>query len=281
MSSSWLSQAILTSTPAGPRVSATAAAGTVARLRQATDWAQPVIERLTQLPDACERVNANDTLVVDRRGALSIMNAVIAHTVGADYAPLSSLGQALALRTLSAHALGIWDPVTHQRVLFAPNVLTIANRYRLDHKDFARWAVLRTSLWSVHFEHAPHLVEHMADLSRNLGAYGHRFAELVVLLSVLPTVELEQLTTKDLPSLGWIRQHRSRSAWLVGLSLLPKIGMTPTEVDVLADAATTFCRFVMREGLLPLLLTGVETLPSAQEMARPDMWLARVRATTK
>lgn len=276
---SLLGRFVLATTPAGPRVSATSAAGSVARLRQAVRWAEPYLGRLSGLQEAADRVNAQPALIVDRRSAVQMMDASIAYVVGPGYAPFASLGRSLALRTISAQALGVWDPIHQQRVLFAPNVLTTADRYSLDHKDFARWAALRTGLWATHFEYAPHLVDYLGDLSRDLPSSAREFAELVVLLSVLPSVELEGLTPRDLPSLGWIRQHRSSSAWIIGLSLLPGVGMSVTEIEELVSHATRFIRQVLKANALPRLLESVISLPTSEELAAPHLWCERVGVT--
>lgn len=273
---SLLAQAVLVSTPAGPHVSATTAAAMVARLRKAVHWSAPYLGELTGLHEAAERVNGTKAAVVDRRAAVQVMDTAISRGVGPGYAPLTHLGRSLALRTISANALGIWDPFTRQRVLFAPNVLSISQRYALDQKDFARWAALRTGLWATHLEYAPHLVEYLGDLSRHLAESSREFAELVVLLSVLPSVELEKLTPRDLPSLGWIREHRSGSAWILGLSLLPKLGMSVIDLEVLAAHATVFARAVLEAGALPHLLESVISLPTSAELADPQQWFERI-----
>ncbi len=276
---SLLARVIVASTPAGPAVSASTAAATVARLRKAVHWSAPYLAELTGLEAAAQRVINTKAAVVDRRAAVEIMDAGIGYTVGEAYSPLTHLGRSMALRTLSANAVGVWDPLSRRRVLFAPNVLRTARRYALDQQDFSRWAALRTGLWATHFEHAPHLVDYLGDLCRDLATSSREFAELVVLLAVLPSVELEKLTTRDLPSLGWIRQHRSGSAWIVGLSLLPSLGMSTLELEELAGRATLFARAVMEAGALPQLLESVIALPTSEELSNPQAWMQRVGVT--
>lgn len=267
---------ILASTPAGPHVSAAVAHGAVARLRAATPWASRYVARLTGLEEAAHKVCSREPLVVDRRASLQMMNAAVGNIVGPDYEPFNSLGYGIALRTFSAHTLGIWDPVNDRRILVAPSILNVARRYSLDHKDFARWAVLRTSLWATHFVHAPHLMEYLGALATDLSDRGREFAELVILLAVLPAVELEQLTTKDLPSLGWIRRHRSGSAWLTGLAMLPHVGLSAADIDALAAHAAHFSRHILAQGALPRLLESLDTLPSSEELAHPQRWCERL-----
>lgn len=273
---SWKTQLILATTPAGPRVSRSMAAGSVARLRKADQWAAPYLETLTGLSQAAEKVNSSEPLIVDRRALLLTMNKAIAHVVGESYAPLNTISRSIGLKTLSAHALGLWDPIQNRRILCAPSVLTLAQRYDLDHRDFSRWAMLRASLWATHFEHAPHLMSYLGELSRDMKNFGRDFAQLVILLSVLPDIELENLNTKDLPSINWIRRHRTGSAWVLGLSLLPSIRMTPTQLETLVTHAKNFCRTVIDAGALEQLLSSIENLPTTRELVYPKRWCERV-----
>lgn len=272
----WKAQLILATTPAGPRVSRTTAAGSVARLRQAAQWARPYLAALTGLSEAAEKINDAEPLIVDRRGLLLAMNQSISRVVGEKYAPLNTLSRSIGLKTLSSHALGLWDPTQNRRILCAPSVLTLATRYDLDHRDFSRWAMLRTSLWATHFEYAPHLMDYLGELSRDMKNFGRDFAQLVILLSVLPDIELEKLSPKELPSINWIRQHRTGSAWVLGLSLLPAIRMTPAQLDAQVAYAKDFCRSVIDSGALEQLLSSVDNLPTTRELVSPQRWCERV-----
>lgn len=273
---SLLGRLVIASTPAGPAVSPTAAAGAVARLRKAVLWADPYLAELTGLTHAAHNVTQQRALIVDRRGAIELMDNAIAHILGPSYAPLANLGRALALRALSGKTLGTWDPIQSRRVLFAPNILTTANTHALDQQDFARWAALRTGLWATHLNHAPHLVDYLADLARDLTSSAREFTQLVVLLCVLPSVEMERLTPKDLPSINWIRQYRAGSAWIHGLSLLPTLRLTNADTAILSERATAFARTVIATQSLPTLLQSVIALPTAQELATPTLWCERM-----
>lgn len=263
-------------TAAGPYVSATGAAATVARLRKAIHWSDPYLSRLTGLNEAADRVRSTRAVVVDRRAAIDTMEAMIARALGGAASPLSNVALAMGIRAMAAQSMGVWDPFTQHRVLIAPNVLAASEKYALDQKDYCRWSALRTGLWAVHLEHAPHLIEHMGKLAADLPARAVEFKQLIMLLVALPDVEMEALTPRDLPSIGWIRRHKMDSAGLAGLHLLHKAGVPSAHLEEEQAAAQAFARMVMDNDALPLLLETVENLPTVDEFSNPSLWRQRV-----
>lgn len=263
-------------TAAGPYVPATGAAATVARLRKAVHWSDPYLARLTGLDEAAARVRSTRAVIVDRRGAIDTMEAMIARALRGAASPLSSLALAMGIRAMSAQSMGVWDPFTKHRVLIAPNVLAASEKYALDQKDYCRWSALRTGLWAVHLEYAPHLITYLGQLAADLPATAVEFKQLIMLLVALPDVEMESLTPRDVASIGWIRRHKMGSTGLAGLHLLHKAGVPSAHLEEEQAAAQAFARVVIDADALPLLLDSVENLPTAKEFAHPLMWRERV-----
>lgn len=263
-------------TAAGPYVSATGAAATVARLRKAVHWSDPYLARLTGLDEAAASVCSTRAVVVDRRAAIDTMDAMITRALRGAASPLSSLALTMGIRAMSAQSMGVWDPFTKHRVLIAPNVLAASEKYALDQKDYCRWSALRTGLWAVHLEHAPHLITYMGELAADLPGTAVEFKQLILLLVALPDVEMEALTPRDLPSIGWIRRHKMDSAGLAGLHLLHKAGVPSAHLDEEQAAAQAFARMIIDSKALPLLLENVRNLPTAEEFKRPHLWRERV-----
>ena len=263
-------------TAAGPYVSATGAAATVARLRKAVHWSEPYLSRLTGLDDAAAQVRATRALVVDRRAAIDTMEAMIARALRGSVSPLSSLAVTMGIRTMSAQSMGVWDPFTKHRVLIAPNVLAASEKYAFDQMDYCRWSALCTGLWAVHFEYAPYLITHLGGLAADLPGSAVTFKQLIMLLVALPDVEMEALTPRDLPSIGWIRRHKMDSAGLAGLHLLHKAGVPSVHFEEEQACAQAFARMVVDNGALPVLLDRVENLPTVEEFSQPQLWRQRV-----
>ena len=243
---------------AGPSASRVGASAVVARLRRSVAWSDRWLEQLSTLPDASETVAQSQTLVVDRRGLIRRVGAILDRFEEAR-TPKVLAAEAIVLRALAKDATGIWDVTAGRRILVAPNVLADAQRYALDQTDWCRWVSLCTGLRGVHLTHAPHLVPYVADLMRALPERSDELVRIVLLLDALPTAEMEVLTPKDLP--------RTCAA----------AGMPLAGVEALQAQTEGFARTVVREGAVAALLSGVEALPTASEYASPTTWLARVR----
>lgn len=263
-------------TAAGPYVSATGAAATVARLRKAVHWSDPYLSRLTGLDDAAARVRSTRAVIVDRRGAIDTMDAMIVRALRGAASPLSALALTMGIRAMAAQSMGVWDPFTKHRILIAPNVLAASEKYALDQKDYCRWSALRTGLWAVHLEYAPHLIAYLGELAADLPATAVEFKQLIMLMVALPDVEMESLTPRDLVSIGWIRRHKMDSTGLAGLHLLHKAGVPSAHLEEEQAAAQAFARMVIDADALPVLLDSVTNLPTAEEFTRPHLWRERV-----
>ena len=243
---------------AGPSASRVGASAVVARLRRSAVWSERWLAELSTLPEASATVAASRTLVVDRRGLIRRVGAILDRFEDTR-TPLVLAAEAVVLRALAKSATGIWDVASGCAVLVAPNVLADAQRYALDQTDWCRWVSLCTSLRGVHLTYAPHLVR------------------IVLLLDALPTAEMEVLTPRDLPSIHWLRTHRAQAGGVGLVRACAAAGMPLSGVELLQAQTEGFARTVVREGAIATLLSGVEALPTAREYAEPAAWLARVR----
>ena len=261
---------------AGPSASRVGASAVVARLRRSAVWSERWLAELSTLPEASATVAASRTLVVDRRGLIRRVGAILDRFEDTR-TPLVLAAEAVVLRALAKSATGIWDVASGCAVLVAPNVLADAQRYALDQTDWCRWVSLCTSLRGVHLTHAPHLVPYIADLVRALPERSDELVRIVLLLDALPTAEMEVLTPRDLPSIHWLRTHRAQAGGVGLVRACAAAGMPLSGVELLQAQTEGFARPVVREGAIATLLSGVEALPTAREYAEPAAWLARVR----
>ena len=195
---------------AGPSASRVGASAVVARLRRSADWSSRRLAKLSTLSEASATVAASRTVVVDRRGLIRRVGAVLDRFEDTR-TPMVLAVEAVVLRALAKSATGIWDVSSGCSVLVAPNVLADAQRYALDQTDWCRWVSLCTGLRGVHLTHAPHLVTYVADLVRALPERSDELVRIVLLLDALPTAEMEVLTPRDLPSIHWLRTHRAQA----------------------------------------------------------------------
>ena len=120
---------------AGPSASRVGASAVVARLRRSVAWSDRRLAQLSTLSDASRTVAASPTLVVDRRGLISTVGALMDRFEDAR-TPLVLAAEAVILRSLAKSATGIWDVIHGRRILVAPNVLADAQRYALDQTDW-------------------------------------------------------------------------------------------------------------------------------------------------
>lgn len=261
---------------AGPSASCVGASAVVARLRRSVAWSDRRLAQLSTLSDASRTVAASPTLVVDRRGLISTVGALMDRFEDAR-TPLVLAAEAVILRSLAKSATGIWDVIHGRRILVAPNVLADAQRYALDQTDWCRWVSLCTGLRAVHLTHAPHLVPYIAELIQALPQRSDELVRIVLLLDALPTAQMEVLTPRDLPSIQWLRTHRAQAGGVALVRACAAAGMPLAGVEAIWAQTEGFARTVVREGALAELLSGVDALPSAGEYAEPAAWLARVR----
>ena len=261
---------------AGPSASRVGASAVVARLRRSAVWSERWLAELSTLPEASATVAASRTLVVDRRGLIRRVGAILDRFEDTR-TPLVLAAEAVVLRALAKSATGIWDVASGCVVLVAPNVLADAQRYALDQTDWCRWVSLCTSLRGVHLTYAPHLVPYIADLVRALPERSDELVRIVLLLDALPTAEMEVLTPRDLPSIHWLRTHRAQAGGVGLVRACAAAGMPLSGVELMQAQTEGFARTVVREGAIATLLSGVEALPTAREYAEPAAWLARVR----
>ena len=261
---------------AGPSASRVGASAVVARLRRSADWSSRRLAKLSTLSEASATVAASRTVVVDRRGLIRRVGAVLDRFEDTR-TPMVLAVEAVVLRALAKSATGIWDVSSGCSVLVAPNVLADAQRYALDQTDWCRWVSLCTGLRGVHLTHAPYLVAYVADLVRALPEHSDELVRIVLLLDALPTAEMEVLTPRDLPSIHWLRTHRAHAGGVALVRACAAAGMPLSGVELLQAQTEGFARTVVREGAIATLLSSVEALPSAREYAEPAAWLARVR----
>ncbi len=272
-----MGRAVALTTPAGPTISVSGAAATVARLRKAARWTDPYLANLTGLDEAARRVSSSRTLVIDRRAAVDVFDDIASRFLGSTEYNLPLFGASFGLRTLVHRSMGLWDPFNGRRVLIAPNVLAASENHTLDQIDYCRWVALRAGLWGVHFEHAPFLVDVMADMVSHLPSRISDFMRLILLLEALPTAQMEVLTPRDIASIGWIRHHRAESVGVVGLQVLHEMGFPNVDIGGARERAARFAQHVVTTNGLPLLLSSPDALPTAEEFADPSMWQDRVR----
>ncbi len=277
---------------AGPRVSATAAAASVARLRRAVRWSDPMLAGLSALPEAAERVAHRPSVVVDRRGALDLCAGMIDRAMDGEdvllgpgawgrtpvgtWGPLSLGAAGVVLTRLVPRIRGLWDPFERRRILVAPTVLSTGDRCSLDQIDHSRWVALRTGLWGVLFEQAPWLGAHLVHLSRTLPRTTGDLVRLVVLADALVARQMEALTPQDIPSAQWLRHHAPGSAGFVGLDALRLLGLGIGDLTAQHTQAEGFAREVIAAGSLDALLLSADHLPTREELERPQAWVSRV-----
>lgn len=193
---------------AGPSASRVGASAVVARLRRSVAWSDRRLAQLSTLSDASRTVAVSPTLVVDRRGLISTVGALMDRFEDAR-TPLVLAAEAVILRSLAKSATGIWDVIHGRRILVAPNVLADAQRYALDQTDWCRWVSLCTGLRAVHLTHAPHLVPYIAELIQALPQRSDELVRIVLLLDALPTAQMEVLTPPR-PALDSVAAHPPR-----------------------------------------------------------------------
>jgi len=261
---------------AGPSASRVGASAVVARLRRSVAWSDRRLAELSTLPEASAAVASSRTLVVDRRGLIRRVGAILDRFEDTR-TPMVLATEAIVLRALAKEATGIWDVTAGSRILVAPNVLADAQRYALDQTDWCRWVSLCTGLRGVHLTHAPFLVPYIAELIRALPERSDELVRVVLLLDSLPTAEMEVLTPRDLPSIQWLRTHRAHAGGVGLVRACAAAGMPLDGVESLQAQTEGFARTVVREGAIATLLSGIEALPTAAEYATPGAWLARVR----
>lgn len=261
---------------AGPSASRVGASAVVARLRRSVAWSDRKLVQLSPLPEASAKVAASSTLVVDRRGLIRSVGAILDRFEDTR-TPMVLAAEAVILRALAKNATGIWDVISSRRILVAPNVLADAQRYALDQTDWCRWVCLCTGLRAVHLTHAPYLVPHIAGLIRALPERSDELVRIVLLLDALPSAQMEVLTPRDLPSIQWLRTHRAQAGGVALVRACAAAGMPLAGVESIWAQTAGFARTVVREGAIGALLSGLEALPTAQEYAAPRTWLARVR----
>ena len=268
-------RAVAAVTRAGPDVSVTSAAATVSRLRRAVDWSNPLLARLSGLDEAARRAAARPTVIVDRRGSVAVCAQLLEH-FGGPVGPLSMPGAVAGLRSIGAHARGLWDPVGRRRVLVAPNVLSTAVRRDLDQSDYARWVALSTGLWGVAFEQAPWLSPHLAHLSGRLPAGAAQLARALLVVGEVVNLQMGTLTPQDLASARWIRANVSDSLLTSALAALRRIDAVVGDIESARLRARALAREVLQADALEVLLASVDHLPTAEEFDHPSAWLDRV-----
>ena len=222
---------------AGPSASRVGACAVVARLRRSADWSSRRLAKLSTLPEASATVATSRTVVVDRRGLIRRVGAVLDRFEDTR-TPMVLAVEAVVLRALARSATGIWDVSSGCSV--------------------------------------PHLVAYVADLVRALPERSDELVRIVLLLDALPTAEMEVLTPRDLPSIHWLRTHRAHAGGVALVRACVAAGMPLSGVELLQAQTEGFARTVVREGAIATLLSSVEALPSAREYAEPAAWLARV-----
>ena len=246
---------------AGPSASRVGASAVVARLRRSVAWSNRLLAELSTLPEAAATVAESSSLVVDRRGLIRRVGAIMDRFEDTR-TPMVLAAEAIVLRALAKDATGIWDVAAGRRVL--------------DQTDWCRWVSLCTGLRGVHLTHAPHLVPYVADLVRSLPERSDELVRIVLLLDALPTAEMEVLTPRDLPSIHWLRTHRAHAGGVALVRACAAAGMPLAGVELLQAQTDGFARTVVRAGAIGTLLSGIEALPTASEYAEPGTWLARV-----
>lgn len=279
-------------TPAGPSVSRTAAAATVARLRRAADWSVPALAALSGLAEESRVVGATSPLVVDRRGLVVVSARIAGDFLGCDEppagpgawgravagrrGPLGPAGAVVAVRALAPHVKGVWDPFDSRRVLVAANVLGAAEDAALDQNDYCRWTALRVGLWGVMFVHAPWLRDHLGHLARQVPESLADFATLVLVLDGVVDAWMEALSPREIPSVGWIRRNGPEQAGVAGLRALRLAGMAVEGIEEARACAAAFSGVVVAAGGVPTMLRSRDHLPTRDEVCRPEAWTARV-----
>jgi uncharacterized protein (DUF2342 family) len=270
-------------TMAGPPVSATGAAVSVARLRRASHWSDAMLAPLSGLEEASGRVAERPTVVVDRRGALSACGRLVdelrdqrARTARPRPALLSLAGPVCVLHTVGPRLHSLWDPVGRRRLLVAPNVVATADRASMDQIDFSRWVALRAGLWGVLHEQAPWLAPHLSHLIARWPSGAGDLTRLALVLDQVVTCEMDALTPQDISSVRWIRRTAQESMVGEGLSSLRRLGAAVGDVGETRARAHDLARVIVGAGGQATLLRSADHLPTAEEFDRPAAWLDRV-----
>ena len=273
--------------PAGPEVSPTYAAATVARLRAGARWSEGHLGELSGMPAEARAVAATPVRVVDRRGyAVLLAELIDGEMPSAPARPTwfgarESLSMVKSLRRSSREALGFFLPTAPgpARILVAPNVLERAVDAQLDQGDYSRWVAVRCGLWGVIHTKAPWLVDMVRALMEDFLHEPEDLVRLVCLMDASVSTCLATITPRQIPSVEWIRRRGplpSGASTLAGLPLGPS---APDASSVYAEALA-FCGAASRDNpeWLSRMLSSPDALPTFDEMARPDAWRRRVGA---
>lgn len=263
----------------GPRVSVTQAGGVVARLRRALSWSQEQLPRFIDEPGVDEQVALTRAEILDRRSALRVWTSAVVDLTDAADMSLNLRQRAhmtVIVRRLAQLVAGGWDFTRGVRVLVAPNVLTQTRLLDLDQNDWCRWVALRTSIVAAHHLRAPHIRQRIVELLPGAPTTTPEMASLVILPHLVATAQMKDLTTADLPSVGWIQTHHGRLE--EAEYQLIASGLTQSDSRLLHAFAQlrAFADEVVAEGAVDLLFSSPLALPTAAEYTHPAAWLARV-----
>ncbi len=171
---------------------------------------------------------------------------------------------------------GLWDPVARRRVLVAPNVLVAAELTSVDQTGQARWVALGVGLWGVLFEQAPWLRGHLSRLACRWPDDWSEMEGLLALIDQVLACQMDELTPRDISSVGWIRRHETESMPGWGLTSLRGLGPAVRDRAAWRARARELAHVVVDSGGLATLLRSPAHLPTQWEFDHPEAWLNRV-----
>lgn len=302
--------------PAGPAVSAGAAEQVVAGLHRAAARSEPYVREVTGLDEDASgpvrvvdrtswlRLNIEMTTDMLRTIAPVPTRPVGAARRLAARANGAQLGGVFAL--LGSRILGQWLPFlpTPQLVLVAPNILQAESQMRVRPADFRLWVCLHEQTHRLQFARARWLTDHLLGEARRLIDVGEsgeesrrprnaldtvltgdqrvvfdRVSAVMSLLEGYAEVMMDRVGPRVIPSVAAIRRRFEARRNRGGLTrAVNRIFGLDLKLAQYRDGAR-FCGAVLdRVGVagLNVVYDGPEQLPTAAELAAPELWLQRV-----
>src|SRR5659263_268377 len=286
--------------PAGPTDSRVVLRGVVESLRRSAERAPGMVAEITGLTAAATAAAATPVSVVVRP-RWSEANVDILRTLLADAIPPGGAGPALVaaeemgllLALLSSRVVGQFDPFSSsgRLLLVAPNIVAVERDLDLDVMDFRLWVCLHEQTHAVQFAAAPWLAGHIAG---RIGAMTGNLADpgsgperlrtgITAVMSLLEghaDVVMDAVGPVRLPSVRRIRasfEARRDGAGPFDLVVRRVLGMD-AKIAQYRNGAVFVRGVVAKVGHAGLnaVWAGPTNLPSGEEIAHPDRWVARV-----
>lgn len=300
--------------PAGPRLESGEARQVVADLHHQAAQAVALAEGASELRpgtpvpvlvvDRASWIRANVTLVARLVGPH--LESVVGSSRGPAGAALGAQVGAL-LSVLATRVLGQYDPYGERLLIVAPNVVAVERQLGVDPRDFRLWVCVHEAIHAVQFSHAPWLRDHLGRLIGDLlaerpdpwswmnaggpaprglmdalltPAQREGLGHVNAVMSLLEGhADFMMDRTHAIASVAEIRARFTARREAGGFEALLRalLGLDLKLAQYREGAA--FCRRVVEASGVQGLNRAFDdaaSLPTMDEIARPDAWLARV-----